>query len=101
VFPDADVKIYLDASSDVRARRRLAELGKPLTELDQVRREIEERDRKDMVRPVAPLKRAEDAILVDTSSLDLDAVVDRLEEVVRSRSSRGHVREVRTPEGRT
>lgn len=87
VFPKAEVKIYLDASSDVRARRRLAELGKPLSELEQLRKDIEERDRKDMVRPVAPLKRAEDAVYVDTSSLELDAVVDRLEQVVRERTA--------------
>jgi len=83
VFPDADVKIYLDASPDVRARRRLLELKKPESELAAIQREIEERDRKDMVRPVAPLKRAADAVLVDTSALELDAVVDRLEHLVR------------------
>jgi cytidylate kinase len=83
VFPDADVKIYLDASSDVRARRRLLELKKPETELAAIKKDIEERDRKDMVRAVAPLKRAEDAVHVDTSELELDAVVDRLEQIVR------------------
>jgi pantoate ligase/cytidylate kinase len=94
VFPDADVKIYLDASSDVRARRRLAELQKPLTELEGLKKDIEDRDRKDMVRAVAPLKRAEDAVSVDTSTLALDEVVDRLEQLVRSRV---HDREVRPP----
>ncbi|MEZ0230298.1 MAG: (d)CMP kinase [Planctomycetota bacterium] len=83
VFPDADVKIYLDASSDVRARRRLLELKKPESELASIKKDIEERDRKDMVRPVAPLKRAEDAVHVDTSDLALDAVVERLEQIVR------------------
>jgi cytidylate kinase len=84
VFPDADVKIYLDASSDVRARRRLLELEKAESELASIKKDIEERDRKDMVRPVAPLKRAEDAVHVDTSDLALDAVVDRLEHIVRN-----------------
>lgn len=83
VFPDADVKIYLDASSDVRARRRLLELKKPEAELAAIKKDIEERDRKDMVRAVAPLKRAEDAVHVDTSDLPLDAVVLRLEAIVR------------------
>ncbi|HZU99053.1 MAG TPA: (d)CMP kinase, partial [Planctomycetota bacterium] len=85
VFPDADVKIYLDASPDVRARRRLLELKKPETELAALRREIEERDRKDMVREVAPLKRAEDAVAVDTSALALEQVVSKLEQIVRER----------------
>lgn len=94
VFPDADVKIYLDASSDVRARRRLLELNKPESELAALKKEIEERDRKDMVRAVAPLKRADDAIFVDTSDLALDAVVDRLEQIVRERVQG---RKVRSP----
>ncbi len=85
VFPDADVKIYLDASPDVRARRRLLELKKPESELAVLKREIEERDRKDMVREVAPLKRAEDAVYVDTSALALEQVVSRLEQIVRER----------------
>jgi CMP/dCMP kinase len=83
VFPDADVKIYLDASSDVRARRRLLELKKPESELASIKKDIEERDRKDMVRAVAPLKRTEDAVYVDTSDLALDAVVSRLEQIVK------------------
>ncbi len=94
VFPDADVKIYLDASPDVRARRRLLELKKPESELAALRKEIEERDRKDMVRAVAPLKRAADAVLVDTSELALDTVVDRLERLVRERVQG---RKVRSP----
>jgi pantoate ligase/cytidylate kinase len=88
VFPDAHVKIYLDASSEVRARRRLVDLENarvtPLPDLEQVKREIEERDRKDMVRAVAPLKRAPDAVYLDSSALGLDAVVDALEGIVRS-----------------
>ena len=98
VFPDADVKIYLDASSDVRARRRLLELGKPESELAALKKEIEERDRKDMVRAVAPLKRAEDAIYVDTSDLVLDAVVERLEQIVRERVQGRKVRSPRAAE---
>ncbi len=92
VFPDADVKIYLDASSDVRARRRLLELKKPESELAALRNEIEERDRKDMVRAVAPLKRAEDAVHVDTSRLEIEAVVDRLEQLVREQVQARKVR---------
>lgn len=94
VFPDADVKIYLDASSFVRAKRRLLESQRPESELAALKKEIEERDRKDMVRAVAPLKRADDAVLVDTSRLALDEVVDRLEQLVRERVQG---RKVRSP----
>jgi cytidylate kinase len=92
VFPDADVKIYLDASSDVRARRRLLELKKPEADLAALRTEIEERDRKDMVRAVAPLKRADDAVYVDTSRLEIEAVVDHLEKLVREQVQGRRVR---------
>jgi cytidylate kinase len=89
VFPDATVKLYLDASSEVRAKRRRAELGDKAPPLEQVKREIEERDRRDETRAVAPLKKADDAIVVDTSNLTLEQVVDRLEQVVRERAAKG------------
>ncbi|HJL20349.1 MAG TPA: (d)CMP kinase [Sandaracinaceae bacterium LLY-WYZ-13_1] len=84
VFPDADVKIFLTASDQVRAQRRYDELvsrGRP-ADLAQVRREIEERDRRDAGRAVAPLTRAPDAVLLDTSGLSLDGAVDRLVAIV-------------------
>jgi CMP/dCMP kinase len=85
VFPDAEAKFFLTASVDVRARRRLEELqGRGDTSnLDEVRHEVEERDRRDSTRPVAPLKRAPDATVVDSSGLGIDEVVKVIVERVR------------------
>ena len=80
VMPDADVKIYLTASSEVRARRRVLELEakgeKP--DFEEVKRDIEERDYRDMHREVSPLKQADDAVLVDTSDMTIDEVVAKI-----------------------
>lgn len=79
VFPDAPVKFFLTASADARADRRWAELvsrGLPVS-IGDVRRDQRLRDRDDSERAIAPLKAAEDAIRVDTTGLDLDAVVER------------------------
>jgi CMP/dCMP kinase len=87
VFPDADLKFFLEASSDVRARRRYEELfqkGNDST-LDAVLADQTKRDRDDASRAVAPLKAAEDAIRVDSSSLPLSEVVQQLERVIRER----------------
>ena len=87
VLPDADVKIYLTASSAVRAQRRMLELeqrGTPLP-YETVLKEIEDRDWADMHRDVAPLRQAEDAIVVDTSELDFDQSRQKLLEVIRGR----------------
>lgn len=80
VFPDAEVKVFLTASAEARARRRHRELDERGTpqEYASVLSEIEERDRRDSQRPVAPLKPADDAVLLDTSDLTLDEVVERL-----------------------
>lgn len=80
VLPDAELKIFLTASIEERARRRLQELEQKGMEADyaQLLREIEERDRKDSERKTAPLKQAADAIRVDTTGLDIDEVVDRI-----------------------
>ncbi|MEO1534054.1 MAG: (d)CMP kinase [Planctomycetota bacterium] len=88
VFPDADVKFYLDADVDVRAQRRaeqLAEAGQPVPEPAQLRTDIRERDERDMTRDVGPLVCPDDALTVDTGPLSLDAVVDRLEAECRAR----------------
>ena len=84
VFPDAEVKIYLTASSEVRAERRMKELKERGIEaqFETVLAEIIERDHADMTREIAPLKQAEDAILVDASNLTLNEVVDRCAEIV-------------------
>jgi cytidylate kinase len=78
VFPDADVKFYLDASPEMRGRRRHAELqGHGMTtDLRETIQEMAERDQRDRSRTHAPLQRAEDAILVDTTTLSLAEVVD-------------------------
>jgi cytidylate kinase len=78
VFPDAVVKVFLTAEGDERARRRLRQLGRE-TDSESVRRtnaDIAERDRKDSTRAVAPLTKAEDAVLVDTTNLSFDQQVD-------------------------
>jgi len=80
VLPDADVKIFLTASSRERAERRWKELlAKGIqTDLDELEKEIEERDLRDMNRDVAPLRQADDAVLVDTTGMSIDLVVDRI-----------------------
>ena len=69
VFPNANVKIYLDASPEVRAERRMKQMAEKGTKLDyeQVLKEIIERDTRDSNRAIAPLKQADDAIYVDSS----------------------------------
>lgn len=87
VFPDADAKIFLTASVDVRARRRHAELsgrGDPST-LEEVRADQVKRDRDDSQRAVAPLRPAGDAVLLDTSGLSLSEVADAVVHEVEAR----------------
>ncbi|MET0283291.1 MAG: (d)CMP kinase [Polyangiales bacterium] len=86
VFPDAEVKVFLTASDDARAKRRHDELlaSGHETPLESVLSDIRERDRRDSERDVAPLKPADDAILLDTSGLNLDQVVNQLEGLVRA-----------------
>lgn len=77
ILPDADVKIYLTASVETRAKRRYDELqakGETCS-LDEIARDIEERDRRDMEREIAPLKQAEDAVLLDSSNMTIEEVV--------------------------
>lgn len=86
VFPDADVKLFMYASAEVRAKRRTDELrsrGIPADE-DKILSEIIERDRSDTTRTVGPLVCPEDAQRVDTSRLSIDQVVDELERRVRA-----------------
>ncbi len=86
VFPDAEVKIYLDADLDTRARRRHDELtrrgiGIPL---DQVRSELERRDERDKTRADSPLRVAEGAAVVDTSGLTIAEQIERVLAVIRA-----------------
>ena len=80
VLPKADVKIYLTASSTVRAKRRFDELTAKGQESDfeVIKKDIEDRDYRDMHRETSPLKQAEDAVLVDTSDMDIDQVIEKL-----------------------
>ncbi len=80
ILPDADVKIYLTASVETRAKRRYDELkekGKDC-DLDQIAQDIKERDERDMSRETAPLKKADDAILVDSSHMSIPEVVSEI-----------------------
>jgi CMP/dCMP kinase len=79
VAPDAEVKVYLTASAEERARRRAAELG---TDVDTVMRDQALRDAQDMDREHSPLKRAADAVEVDTTGLTVDDVVERIAQLV-------------------
>ena len=86
VFPDAHVKLYLHASARVRAERRAMQLesaGRP-ADLKALENELEARDRADESRAVGPLKKPEDAIVIDTSDLSFDQVVEKLDLVVRA-----------------
>ena len=80
VLPDADVKIYLTASSRTRAERRFLELKEKggNRSLDEIEQDIVERDRRDMSREFAPLRQAEDAVLVDSSDMTAAEVVERI-----------------------
>ena len=85
VLPDADVKIFLTASTEARAHRRLRELEQRGMQpsFEEVLRDIEYRDEQDTHRTVAPLKKAEDAVVVDTSELDFAASLERIEHIIR------------------
>lgn len=85
VLPNANVKIYLTASSAVRAKRRYDELTAKGQECDLavIEQDIIDRDYQDMHRETSPLKQAEDAVLLDSSDLDIDGVVERMKEIIK------------------
>jgi cytidylate kinase len=80
VFPNADVKFFLVANLDEKVRRRASQYERRGERVDEeaMRKEVEERDRVDMHRAVAPLRPAPDAVVIDTDQLDVDQVVDRI-----------------------
>lgn len=85
VLPDADLKVYLDAALEERARRRHVELvarGEDTT-LEQIAAAIARRDRQDMEREVAPLRQADDAVVVDTTDLTIDQAIEAVLDLVR------------------
>ena len=83
VLPDAQVKIYLTASSATRAKRRFDELAAKgeTCNLEQIEKDIIDRDYRDMHRETSPLKQAEDAVLVDSSEMNIDEVVDAIYQI--------------------
>ena len=91
VFPDAPVKVFLTAAPRARAERRHKQLMAKGIDVSVARlfRELAERDRRDRERAVAPLRPAEDAVVVDTTGLDVDFVVARVLEIARSRMAAG------------
>lgn len=88
VLPNAQVKIYLTASVEVRARRRFLELQEKGEKavLEEIEAEISERDHRDMTREVSPLKQADDAVLVDTSEMTIEEVTAKILQIVREKT---------------
>ncbi len=84
VLPKADVKIFLTASVEVRAKRRYDELIEKgqKAELSQIQKEIEQRDYQDTHRPIAPLKMAKDSVKLDTSDLDIAGVLAEMKRII-------------------
>jgi len=85
VFPDAEVKVFLDASPEERARRRFKELVAKGVAVDyeSLKKAEEERDRRDSTRAHSPLRRAPDAVVIDTTGLTVQEIVDRIVQLVR------------------
>lgn len=86
VLPDADTKIFLTASSQVRAKRRYQELCSKeiMCNLQEIEQDIIQRDKRDMERVAAPLRQAEDAVCVDSSHMTIEQVIDAIIEAARS-----------------
>lgn len=90
VFPQADAKFYLDASPEARAQRRYAEdqaKGVAVKSLDAMKQEIESRDQRDKTREDSPLTLADDAIHIDSSEADAQAVVEKILRIVQSKEA--------------
>ena len=87
VFPNADVKIYLDATPEERARRRLLQNEEKgiIGEYEEILKEIKIRDERDSTREISPLKKAEDAILVDSTNMTIEEVKDRIIEIINNK----------------
>ena len=87
VLPRANVKIFLTASVEIRAKRRYDELVAKgtKTDLNKIIEEIRQRDQQDITRPIAPLKQAKDAVLVDTSDMDINAVIATLRKIIKEK----------------
>jgi cytidylate kinase len=91
VFPDAEVKIYLDASPEARAQRRYEEdllRGVAVASPEEMREEIERRDHRDKTRADSPLTQVEDAVYIDSSEMTVDEVVERILEIAERSEDR-------------
>ena len=89
ILPDADLKIYLDASSEERARRRLRQLeekGLPAGDFDDIKKDIEERDYRDMHREASPLRKADDAVVIDSTHMTVREVTERIERLMKEKT---------------
>ena len=89
VFPNANVKIYLDATAEERARRRVLqneEKGIP-TSYQEVLEKIKERDKRDSTREISPLKKADDAIYIDSTNLNIEQVVEKIINIVKEKKA--------------
>ena len=88
VFPKAQVKIFLDAAASVRAQRRVQQLKQSGKEADYaaILKEIEERDERDRNREVAPLKPADDAVIIDSSNLSIEEVFKTAAQIIKERT---------------
>ncbi|MBW2560116.1 MAG: (d)CMP kinase [Deltaproteobacteria bacterium] len=91
VFPDADVKFFLDADVDERARRRHLQLveGGKNADRNEVKRGLERRDHQDTTREIAPLKPAVDSVVIDTTGIDIEGVVEEMAMIVEERAQGG------------
>ena len=89
VLPNADVKIFLTASAEVRAKRRTDELLAKGQQADytQTLKDIQQRDYQDTHRPIAPLKQAADAVLLDTSDMNIPQVVEAMQKIIQEKIS--------------
>ena len=87
VLPGAELKIYLTASVQTRAERRYQELKEKgtLCNLEEIKKDIEERDYRDMNRDVSPLVKTEDAVLIDSSNMTIDQVVEQILKLYQER----------------
>lgn len=91
VLPDATLKVYLTADARVRAQRRYQELVQKgvACDLAEIERDIRDRDARDMNRELSPLRQAEDAVLLDTSSMDFEQVLTAMEELIEDAGAKG------------
>lgn len=85
VFPNAQVKIFLDASAEIRAQRRVLQLQQAGKEVnfEEILKDIQERDNRDRNRPVAPLKPANDAVVIDSSNMSIEEVYNKVMEIIK------------------